>query len=247
MELNWSTFILEIVNFLVLVWILQRFFYKPVLNIIARRRSQIDQSLQEARTERQEAERLQRLYEGRLSDWEQEKQAARQGLERELEEERARRLAKVKAELKDERQKAQAVAQQEQERQSRRLEQQAVAMAARFGSRLLTRIAGPELETQLVLAALQDLRSLADEQREELRHAWRSEQGPLTVTSAYVLDDSLRKALESAICELAGRPVSCSYEEDRALIAGLRVSWGPWILRGNIQDDLMSLAESSHE
>ena len=38
MEVDWTTFALEIINFLILVWILKRFFYHPVLDIIARRR-----------------------------------------------------------------------------------------------------------------------------------------------------------------------------------------------------------------
>ena len=37
MELNWTTFALEAVNFMVLVWILKRFLYKPVLAAIAQR------------------------------------------------------------------------------------------------------------------------------------------------------------------------------------------------------------------
>ena len=42
MELSWSTFFLEIINFLVLVWILKRFLYKPVMDVIARRREGIE-------------------------------------------------------------------------------------------------------------------------------------------------------------------------------------------------------------
>ena len=49
MELNWSTFILEIINFLVLIWILKRFLYKPVLDVIARRRAGIEKTLSDAR------------------------------------------------------------------------------------------------------------------------------------------------------------------------------------------------------
>ena len=37
MQLNWSTFVLEIINFLILVWVLKRFLYKPVLAAIAQR------------------------------------------------------------------------------------------------------------------------------------------------------------------------------------------------------------------
>lgn len=247
MELNWSTFVLEIVNFLVLVWILQRFLYKPVLDMIARRQGYIEQSLQEAKNDRQQAERLHHLYEGRLSDWEQEKQAARKILERDLDEERTRRLDDLRSELNQERQKVQVIAQREQERQTRRLEQRAIALGASFASRLLSRIAGPELERQLVEAALHDLHALPDDQREQLRQAWRAESGPLTVTTAYALDAPLRSALENTIDQLAGRSVSCNYHEDRNLIAGLRASWGPWILHANIQDDLKSFTEAGHE
>jgi len=61
LELNWTTFALEAVNFLVLVWILKRFLYKPVLGVIARRRAAIDRALEEAQTRHAEAQALERL------------------------------------------------------------------------------------------------------------------------------------------------------------------------------------------
>ena len=45
MEFNWTTFSFEIINFLILVWILQRFLYKPVTNAIARRKAAIESQL----------------------------------------------------------------------------------------------------------------------------------------------------------------------------------------------------------
>ena len=45
MQLDWSTFILEILNFLILVWILKRFLYKPILTMIAERKAAIEQTL----------------------------------------------------------------------------------------------------------------------------------------------------------------------------------------------------------
>jgi F-type H+-transporting ATPase subunit b len=67
MELNWSTFVLEIINFLVLVWILQRLLYKPVLAVIARRRAGIEKTLADAKHLQAEAERLKAQYESRLA------------------------------------------------------------------------------------------------------------------------------------------------------------------------------------
>lgn len=39
MQIDWTTFVLEIVNFLALVWLLKRFLYTPVLDVLARRRA----------------------------------------------------------------------------------------------------------------------------------------------------------------------------------------------------------------
>ena len=68
MELNWGTFVLEILNFLVLVWLLKRFFYQPVKAMVVRRQQGIVQQLQEAGERQQQAEALQAQYESRLAD-----------------------------------------------------------------------------------------------------------------------------------------------------------------------------------
>ena len=95
MELSWTTFILEIINFLVLVWILKRFFYKPVLDVIARRRAGIEKTMTDAQTLHTQAEKLQEQYEGRLADWDKERQQARESLARELETEHNRKMEEL--------------------------------------------------------------------------------------------------------------------------------------------------------
>jgi F-type H+-transporting ATPase subunit b len=62
MEFNLSTFILEIINFLILIWILQRLFYKPLLEVIAKRKQFIDQSLADAKIMQQQAEEQRSFY-----------------------------------------------------------------------------------------------------------------------------------------------------------------------------------------
>ena len=88
MELNWSTFILEIINFVILVWLLKHFFYKPVMNIIEKRKQNIEDTLAKAETVRTDAESLKSQYENRLEDWEKEKAAARLELHKDIEKER---------------------------------------------------------------------------------------------------------------------------------------------------------------
>jgi F-type H+-transporting ATPase subunit b len=62
MHFEWSTFALQTLNFAVLVWLLHRFLYKPVLRMIDGRRAEIDNQYAEAgRAESQAKDRLKAL------------------------------------------------------------------------------------------------------------------------------------------------------------------------------------------
>ena len=137
MEFNVSTFILEIINFLILIWILQRLFYKPLLEVIAKRKQFIDQSLADAKTMQQQAEEQRSLYENRQKLWEQEKQAALTALHQQIEVERRTQMALLNADLEKERQKINVTIQRQQKELQRQAEKQALQNGARFASMLL--------------------------------------------------------------------------------------------------------------
>ncbi|MGB5440311.1 MAG: ATPase, partial [Gammaproteobacteria bacterium] len=130
MELNWSTFVLEILNFLVLVWILKHFLYKPVLDVIARRRAGIEKIHAEAEALHKDAEGLKQQYEGRLADWEQERRQLRETLASELDAERAGKLAELQTTLEQEAQKAQVAEARRQADATRNIEETALLQGA---------------------------------------------------------------------------------------------------------------------
>lgn len=246
MQLDWSTILLEIVNFLVLVWILKRFLYQPVLDVVARRKAAIDESLAGAETKGKEAEALKAQYENRVADWERERAAAREALGHELDEERQRRLAELEKAVAAEREKTRVADERRLAEFQRRAEEQAVAQGARFAGRLLERLSGPELDARLVALALEGLDGLGEARRAEL-HAGAAEAGnAVEVQSAHALDPAAREAIEDGVRKLAGSGATFTYREDPALVAGLRVLVGPWVLRASIQDELQGLAEISH-
>jgi len=246
MELNWSTFVFEIINFLILVWILQRFLYKPVLAVIARRREGIEKTLADATALQHEAEALQAKYQNRLSGWEQEKQAAREALGRDLEAERARRLEALRQSLDQEREKAHVVEERRVQEALRLNEARALEQAARFGASILQRVASPALDKQLADLVLEELARLPSEQVRMLRAACEDVDQPALITSAYELDTERQAALRSALTTLTGSGISCTFRQDIALIAGLRITIGPWNLQANLQDELKYFAEAAN-
>jgi F-type H+-transporting ATPase subunit b len=246
LELSWSTFVLEIINFLVLVWILERFLYKPVLEVIARRRAVIENSLADAAALRTEAERLQTQYEGRLADWEQERQQAREALARDLEAERARKLVELQSVLEQEREKVQVAEARRQADALGKTEEAALMQGARFATRLLERASGPAMETRLVELVLTELAQLPTERVTALRNSYGKTPDAILVISAFPLADEQRERLKQALVKVTSLNIPFRFEQDRELLAGVRLIIGAWVLAANLRDELKGFVELAH-
>jgi F-type H+-transporting ATPase subunit b len=62
MTINGWTIALQAINFLVLVWLLQRFLYKPAMAMMARRKQLVEEAFDEARSAKTQAEAEQKRY-----------------------------------------------------------------------------------------------------------------------------------------------------------------------------------------
>ena len=243
MELNWSTFLLEIINFLVLVWILKRFLYQPVLDVIARRRKAIEAQLAEARGLQDEAESLKAQYEDRLTDWEHECRQAKDTLAKQLEDERARELSALQATLDQAREKSQVAEKRQHAEQQRAIEHQALQLGAAFSSRLLGQTSGPELEGRLLTLLLEELSGLSEQQTTGLRRQWGEPPQSIVVSSAFTLSAEQRQRLETALSKVSGLSVPIRFIHDETLLAGLHIVIGAWVLTANVRDELKGFAE----
>ncbi len=239
MELDLTTFVLEIVNFLILIWILKHFLYRPVLAVIERRRSTVQETLERARHERQEAEALKRDYEEREARWQQEREAARSALDDEMAARRKQALEALSRSLDRERDRQRAAAERDAEDLRLNLERRALSQGATFTARLLSRFASPQLEQQLIELALADLGALDTETRQRLNGV--SE--PARVSTAHPLDETARSRLREAVEDVLGPRSEWEFLEAPELLAGLRLDLGAWVLQANLRDELAYFAE----
>jgi F-type H+-transporting ATPase subunit b len=241
-ELDWSTFLLQIVNVLVLVWLLKRFLYQPVLTVIEERKAAIAKTVADAERVQQEANALQSRYEQRLVEWDNEKAQARTQLAEEIAAERQRSLTALRTEMDTVRGEHVARERQQLKEAVRQAEATAVLHGTQFAAALLARIASPELEARLIDAALEDLSKLHRHHVDAIASTL-----PTTaegcVTTAFPLEGPRREQLVQQIEGVFGREVEWKFVVDKHLLAGLRVCLGGWMLRGNLQDELKFFAE----
>lgn len=238
MQLDLTSFVLELINFAVLVWILHRFLYKPVLAAIDRRRAAVESSLAQARTARDEAAALKTQVEQRLASWERERAEAKGRLAAELAAQRDKALAETARAAEQERARLAALqARQELERRSAD-EQRALEQAAGFAARLLERVSGPELDARLAELLAADLAALPKERQAALAEAARAADGSIAVQSAHPLSQAARARLEQALSESLGVECRAQYAVDETLLGGVRVALGSWLLQADLADEL---------
>lgn len=242
MELNWTTFLLEILNFLVLLWLLKRFFYKPVQAAIGRRQAAIQQQVDDARKMKEDAQQLQQSYEQDIAALEQGREEAQAKLQRELDDQRKQQEQKLGELLEEKRQKAEVIEQRRLRESQRRQEQQALEQGSRFATRLLQAGAGRELESGLLDILLDALRKLPPEQRATVQQTLSERHGPVEVMSAFPLSTDDRERINDTLAELFESEVPSHFLEDSELMAGLRIAIGPWVLGANLRDELEAFA-----
>jgi F-type H+-transporting ATPase subunit b len=247
MEFNLSTFVFEILNFLILIWILQRLFYKPLLEVIDKRKQFIDQSLADAKKLHQEADELRSRYENRQKLWMQEKKAALNALHQQIEVEKKAQMDKLQVELEQERQKAKVTLTRQQQELQQQAEKQALQNGARFAGLLLQQAAGPELEARLLTIMIDQFEILPKACTQCLQMQEGKKAVVIKVTSVYPFDPELQQQLEIKLGSLISCPVNFQYDQDASLIAGIRIDIGAWVLHANLKHELTGFAEIAYE
>lgn len=235
MQVDWVTVTAQVANFLVLVYLLKRFLYRPVLDAMDRRRQGIARRLEEADAREREARSVREQYERRREEIE----AAREEVLAEAHAEAARRRQVLLGDAREEGAAARRGWRQELERERAELEElirgDVAACALEVARRVLRDLADVELEEAMVrrfLARVGDLDAggLADLGASGM---------PLCVRSAFELEPATRVRITRAVHEHIGPDLDVAYVRVPELLAGIELGAGGlrvgWTLAGDLR------------
>ncbi|MGC9368030.1 MAG: F0F1 ATP synthase subunit delta [Paracoccaceae bacterium] len=247
MQIDWITVAAQIVNFLVLVWLLQRLLYRPVTRAMEQRAATIRERFDEAaRREAEAAAEAERLRQA----------------QQELERQRAQMLAAAQDEAHDLRQRLEAEARdavaghraawedqlsREQAAFLSELQREAAGHVARLSRRVLRDLAGADLEPAIAETFLSRLAALDGEPLENLRAAAREAGGAVTVSSAFDLSADLRESVTAAIRDRISAEVQVVFETDPEMICGIRLKVRGQTLQWSVDAYLDDLEEEMAE
>lgn len=244
MGFNWTTFILEIINFLILIWILKRLLYKPIKKIILARKEEIQKTLDEANHTKQEAEDLQKKYAASSKEWEKEKEEKLTQLQSEMQAEKKRQEALLVAALKTEKEKSQAQEEQRIANLIVKKEKEVIINTVKFSAKFLKQFADATLENKILDLFVNTFSELPQEKIVALKNEIDHHNTVVQVKSAFPLNDEQKNKIKLIFEKtFANNNLTYNFVIDTELLAGLLVSIGSTVFDANLKNELQLFAE----
>lgn len=241
MLIDWFTVGAQALNFIILVWLMRRFLYRPIVDAIDARERRIAAELADAAAKQAEAR--------------QERDAFRQKNEA-FDAQRAARLKTIADEARIERQRLLDEARQAADalsaKRRKALEDEARSLDRAVGRwaqdevfaiarRALSDLGGASLEARLVEVFVDRLRAIDATAKATLAGALQAATDPAVVRSAFDLPAAQRTLIRAAIDETFGSGGDLRFETAPDLISGIEFAAGGQKLAWSISDYLTSL------
>jgi F-type H+-transporting ATPase subunit b len=238
MRIDWWTLALQTVNVLILVWILSRFLFKPVVAIIEERRAAAARLLGDADAAKKQALAAQEAAEtesARIA-------AGRDNVLRQAAEDAEAQRAAVLASAREEVDQVRAAAETE-VRRARAAEEAAASdrsakLAVDIAAKLLQRLPDSARVDGFIDELAKALASLPEASRAGL-----SASGPPRLKAPRALTTEEIQRCREAIAKALGRPLDFVVAVDPTVIAGLEIETPHVVVRNSFRSDLARIVE----
>ena len=247
MLIDWFTVGAQALNFLILVWLMKRFLYKPILHAIDEREKRIAAELANADAKKAEAQKERDEFQHKNEEFDQQRAALLSKATDEAQAERQRLLdeARKAAEaLSSKRQEALRNEEHTLHQAIRQRTQQEVFAIAR---KALTDLATTSLEERLGEVFTRRLREMDGKAKEGLGAALKTASDPAVVRSTFDLPAEQRAAIQNALNETFSAEIRVRFETAPDLISGIELTTNGQKVAWSIADYLASLEKGVDE
>lgn len=226
MQIDWLTVLAQIANFLVLVWLLQRFLYAPITRAMARREQRIADRLSAARKARETAEAETEALRVQRREVDESREAVLDAARCEATALRQRLEAELRDEIEDRRRARAEALEHERGELAREIELRAGREVIGMLRQILGDFADTDLAGQVAGEFIRRLAALSPEERARLSEAAHDADEPVLVESGLEIPSSVRGRITRAIHETLTPEVEVDYRTSDDVVLGIRLTLG---------------------
>jgi F-type H+-transporting ATPase subunit b len=232
MLIDWFTVGAQALNFIVLVWLMKRVLYKPIMDAIDARETLVAAELAAAAAQKSSADQEVEEFKRKNEDFDRARATLLQQATEEANVEKARLLEAARAAAETLQSKRRDALQRETQEFAQALGRRAQREFFSLSRRIFKDLANGSLEEQVALVFSDRLRAMQQEDKDQFRAAMESSTEPMSIRSAFPLPPNLQDSLQKVINETFQRQGGVRFEVAPDLVSGIeltaqghRVSW----------------------
>jgi len=241
MKINWFTVIAQLLNFLILVWLLKKFLYRPVLNAIDIREKKIAARLEDAENIKEEAKKEQDEFGKKNKQFDGQKKELMDKAIADTKVQKDKLLEDARKEVDALHTKQQKAIDDMQENLKKDLSQKTQQEVFNISRKVLTDLASVDLEEQTAKFFINRLEKLKDEDEKQFIDSFTSMSKPVIIQSAFELPKKQQTEIIKAIDKKLGKENEFEFKIAPEIISGIELSTNGYKLSWSISEYLNSL------
>ncbi len=235
MNINWFEIIVQIINFFILLFILQKLFYKPVIKAMEERQQGIRDIRDEADRKKKEADELIQEYRSNLKTLEENKAEEMSKAIREADDKKEKIIDSYMKEANAKRESYMNEVQEEKEFFLHDLRSTLGKSSVIIASKILKTIADEDLIEKIFEVFIQKIESL---EKEKLEDEIKLDGDKITLISSVALSEEQKNRFNNAILGKLDYSIEMEYEVDEHLIMGFELNLESLTVHTNIDNYL---------
>ncbi len=248
MLIDWFTTLAQIVNFLILVWLLKHFLYGKILGAMNKREADIRSRFEAAEDSQAAAEKMQRQFEDERENLERCREEMLAGARREVERRKNEMLEEARDAVNRKRTRWLESISREEDALVRELAELAAARVFETAAHMLSDLAGADIEQQAVRAFIARLENMDNRYlKEPPLEAGEGGRREAVVRSAHELSEDDARAVREALHRVLGEKIPVKFERSRDLVLGLsmtlqgrEVAWNARLFLNRLEEEARS-------
>jgi F-type H+-transporting ATPase subunit b len=240
MKFNIWTLLFQIINFVVLLVILKRILYKPVREVMEKRRGMIEQKVREAEHTRNEAQALRDKYQAEMNGLKELKSRMLEDLQGEVNDERKRLIGKAREDADRIAAREKVLLNAEKQTIEAEIKEKILDSVSVFSSNLLRDITDETLHKAAFRKFIGELGSFAPKLRK-----MKEETAPLAIelAAAYPLNAGDIEKVRETVQSHTARTVVVTAVVDHSLIGGVRMKAEDQLFDASLAGQILALKE----
>ncbi len=241
MLFDWFTFVAQLINFLILAWLLKRYLFKPILDTIDQRESMIANQLHEAEDSKTKANDEFEHYQQKKSAFDQQRDELFNEAISQVNAEKQKLLVQTRHEVESLRLRLQESLRTEQQNMGSEIIRRTRTEVFAIVRKTLSDLASVNLEDQMAGVFINRINNLQPGEKKLFYAALNNSSGEILIQSMFDLPVAQQSAIQQAIKNNLEIELEINFKTVPQLVSGIELISGGYKISWSIEEYLSSL------